>query len=71
MIDTTIYPDKKVLHIPLAQLEKRHIEIPRDIPVHVYCQTGTRSREAIEQLSEKYGFQNLINVNGGIQSLNK
>jgi adenylyltransferase/sulfurtransferase len=71
MIDTTIYPDKKVLHIPLAQLEKRHIEIPRDIPVHVYCQTGTRSREAIEQLSEKYGFQNLINVNGGIQSLDK
>ncbi len=69
MMDKSIDPDKKVLHIPLNQLDNRHIEIPRDVPVHVYCQSGTRSRKAIEQLSEKYGFQNLINVNGGIQSL--
>ncbi len=68
-VDTTIDHDKKVLHIPMAQLDKRHVEIPRNIPVHVYCQSGTRSRKAIEQLSEKYGFQNLVNVNGGIQSL--
>ena len=61
--------DKDVLHIPMDQLNLRHPEIPRDIPVHVYCQSGIRSRMAIEQLSEKYGFENLINVNGGIQSL--
>ena len=69
MMDRSIDPDKKVLHIPMAQLDKRHIEIPRDVPVHVYCQSGSRSRKAIEQLSEKYGFQNLKNVNGGIQSI--
>ncbi len=69
MMDRSIDPYKKVLHIPMAQLDKRHIEIPRDVPVHVFCQSGTRSRKAIEQLSEKYGFQNLKNVNGGIQSI--
>jgi adenylyltransferase/sulfurtransferase len=69
MVDKTTDPDKEILHIPMTQLDKRHNEIPRNVPVHVYCQSGTRSRKAIEQLSEKYGFQNLINVNGGIQSI--
>jgi adenylyltransferase/sulfurtransferase len=67
----SIDPDKKVIHIPLNQLDIRHLEIPRDVPVHVYCQSGIRSRQVIEQLSCKYGFENLINVDGGIQTLIK
>jgi adenylyltransferase/sulfurtransferase len=67
----SIDPDKKVIHIPLNQLDIRHLEIPRDVPVHVYCQSGIRSRQVIEQLSSKYGFENLINVDGGIQTLIK
>ena len=71
MVESTITNDKNVIHIPVNQLNKRHNEIPRDVPIHVYCQYGTRSREAIKMLSENFGFQNLINVNGGIESLSK
>ena len=69
LADASISQDKNVIHIPLKQLNDRHIEIPRDRPIHVYCQSGIRSQEAIRLLSEKFGFQNLVNVNGGIQSL--
>jgi adenylyltransferase/sulfurtransferase len=68
-VETTKNLDQNVIQIPMNQLSNRHMEIPRDVPIHVYCQSGIRSREAIKLLSEKYGFQNLINVNGGIQSL--
>ena len=71
LAESTIKDGHNVIHIPLNQLNNRHIEIPRDVPVHVYCQSGIRSRDAIRLLSEKYGFQNLINVDGGIQSLLK
>jgi len=71
LVDASISQDKNVIHIPLKQLNHRHSEIPRDKPIHVYCQSGIRSREAIEWLSEQYGFQNLINVNGGIQSISR
>ncbi len=65
-------PDHEVvLKIPLNQLQERYSEIPSEKTVHVYCQSGVRSRKAIQFLQEKYGFKNLINVEGGIQSLLK
>lgn len=71
LTESTISNGHNVIHIPLNQLNNRHVEIPRDVPIHVLCQSGIRSREAIRLLSEKYGFQNLINVKGGIQSILK
>ena len=68
-VESTINYDRNIIHIPFNQLNKRHVEIPRDVPIHVFCQSGIQSREAIRLLSENHGFQNLINVNGGIQSL--
>jgi molybdopterin/thiamine biosynthesis adenylyltransferase/rhodanese-related sulfurtransferase len=68
-VESTVDHDNNIIHIPFNQLNKRHVEIPRDVPIHVYCLAGIQSREAIKLLSEKHGFQNLINVNGGIQSL--
>lgn len=65
-------PDHEVvLKIPMNQLRERYGEIPWEKTVHVYCQSGVRSRKAIQFLQEKYGFKNLINVEGGIQSLLK
>jgi adenylyltransferase/sulfurtransferase len=71
MSETIINHDINVIHIPLNQLDKRHTEIPGNVPVHVFCQSGIRSKKAIKLLSENYGFQNLINVQGGIESLLK
>ena len=63
--------DSNVLSIPMNQLEKRHDEIPKDRQVHVVCQHGIRSKNAIEYLQENHGFTNLVNVEDGIQSILK
>ncbi|OUJ76178.1 molybdopterin-synthase adenylyltransferase MoeB [Hymenobacter crusticola] len=52
--------------IPLAYLPERVEELPRHHPVVVYCRTGRRSTAGIEQLQEKFGFDNLINLTGGL-----
>lgn len=62
---------ENILHIPLNQLKERHSEIPKDQTVHVYCQSGIRSKKAIQLLSENFGFTNLYNVNEGIQDIIK
>ncbi|WP_324674146.1 molybdopterin-synthase adenylyltransferase MoeB [Hymenobacter sp. GOD-10R] len=52
--------------IPLAYLADRIEEVPRHHPVVVYCRTGRRSAAAIEQFQEKFGFDNLLNLAGGL-----
>jgi adenylyltransferase/sulfurtransferase len=32
----------------------------------VYCQSGRRSTQAVEQLQTRYGFTNLLSLEGGI-----
>lgn len=59
----------QVLSIPLSHLAERHGEIPRDRPVFVYCQSGKRSGQAVRLLRSEYGFTNLENVAGGLQSI--
>jgi adenylyltransferase/sulfurtransferase len=54
--------------IPLATVSEHADEIPRDIDVVVYCKAGSRSRKAIRELEEKFGFKNLYNLKGGIIS---
>jgi adenylyltransferase/sulfurtransferase len=60
-----------VLNIPMSQLDEKLSDIPSDQTVHVICQTGRRSRQAIELLQRNYGYSNLINVEGGIQAIMK
>lgn len=60
---------KKVLNIPLGDLTSRHQEIPSDQEVFVFCQTGKRSKSAIEILKNEFGFHNLKNVEGGIETI--
>jgi adenylyltransferase/sulfurtransferase len=54
------------VHIPKAEVETNLLQIPRDKTVVVYCETGVRSSQVIELLSDKYGFNNLFNLEGGI-----
>lgn len=56
--------------IPLDSIEAKAAEIPKDRPVYVYCRSGNRSRQAIRRL-ETYGFNNLVNVDGGLLEYEK
>ncbi|WP_108425327.1 HesA/MoeB/ThiF family protein [Flagellimonas amoyensis] len=60
---------KKVLSIPLGDLTSRYREIPDNQEVFVFCQSGKRSKNAIEILKNEFGFHNLKNVEGGIETI--
>ncbi|UTA69275.1 molybdopterin-synthase adenylyltransferase MoeB [Emticicia sp. 21SJ11W-3] len=55
--------------MPLSELEKHLDKIRLDQTVVIHCQSGIRSRKAISLLKEKYGFNNLINLSGGINAI--
>lgn len=54
--------------IPLATVSANANRIDRDKKVIVHCKMGGRSAKAIRELEEKYGFDNLYNLNGGIMA---
>ena len=58
------------LHIPLAEVLHQAHQIPTDKPVIVYCRKGIRSLIAIQKLQERFGYINLINLQGGIEEMN-
>ncbi len=51
--------------LPMSELPSRLNEIPRDKDVVVYCEKGIRSVITIQRL-ESAGFDNLINLMGGM-----
>ncbi len=55
--------------MPLSELEKHLPKIKRDKMVIVHCQSGVRSMKAIKILQEKHGFDNLLNLKGGVNSI--
>lgn len=52
--------------IPLATVAANADRISKDTKVVVHCKMGGRSAKAIRELEEKFGFQNLYNLKGGI-----
>jgi len=60
-----------IIQIPLNQLKDRHSEIPREKEIHVFCQSGIRSKKAIQLLEKEFGFTNLVDVDGGIETIIK
>ncbi|HTH56744.1 MAG TPA: molybdopterin-synthase adenylyltransferase MoeB [Cyclobacteriaceae bacterium] len=54
------------LLIPLSSISTRAMEISRNKKVVIHCKSGGRSARAIRELEEKFGFQNLYNLKGGI-----
>lgn len=56
---------------PLGEVINHATEIPKNTPVIVYCRKGVRSQIAIQKLEAKFGFTNLINLDGGIEAWKK
>ena len=54
-------------HFYLGDLEELAQDLPRDTPIAVHCQGGTRSAIAASLLQAQ-GFTNVANVAGGIQA---
>lgn len=52
--------------MPLATVVQNVDKINRSKKVVVQCKTGNRSGKAIRELEEKFGFDNLYNLKGGI-----
>ena len=54
--------------IPLGELPKQAARIRRDVPVVVICHHGFRSAQAINYLRQRLGYDNLLNLRGGIHA---
>ncbi|TPE44748.1 rhodanese-like domain-containing protein [Pontibacter mangrovi] len=54
--------------IPLGDLPRQASRIRRDVPVVVICHHGFRSAQAINYLTQRLGFDNLLNLKGGIHA---
>ena len=52
--------------IPLSKILELSDQISRDVPVVIHCQSGARSKKAIELLQREKGFDNLNNLKGGL-----
>ncbi len=52
--------------IPLATIADNADKIDRDKKVVIHCKLGGRSAKAVRELEEKFGFDNLYNLKGGI-----
>lgn len=52
--------------IPLGTVAAHAGRISRSEKVVVHCQSGSRSAQAIRELGEQFGFDNLFNLKGGI-----
>ena len=53
-------------HIAQEELSSNINKIPRDKPIVVYCHHGYRSQPVANQLQQKYGFEQVYNLEGGI-----
>lgn len=54
--------------IPLGDLPKQVNRIRRDVPVVMVCHHGFRSAQAILYLTQRLGYDNLLNLKGGIHA---
>jgi len=57
--------------IPLNKIGENAEKVDRDRKVVVHCKRGSRSADAIKILEDKFGFDNLYNLKGGIDAYAK
>lgn len=53
-------------HIPLQTVPEHVEKIAKDKPVYIICRSGRRSANAVMFLEQKFGYDNLYNVEGGM-----
>jgi adenylyltransferase/sulfurtransferase len=56
------------VNIPLSSIFENKEQFNNDDVVIVYCQKGIRSQIAIQRLSDKFGYDQLINLQGGVDA---
>ncbi|MCK0472579.1 rhodanese-like domain-containing protein [Halalkalibacter sp. APA_J-10(15)] len=54
-------------NIPMSQLRQRLNEIRKDQPVYLYCQSGSRCKQAAQTLKKKHGVESLYHLKGGFK----
>ncbi|MEO6733302.1 MAG: rhodanese-like domain-containing protein [Ferruginibacter sp.] len=54
--------------IPLQQIIQHIHRIEKEKQVIIYCKKGVRSHIAIQRLQNKFPFQNLVNLAGGMDA---
>ncbi len=59
------------MNIPLSELDIRQSEINFNQKVYVVCQSGIRSRKAIERLLNSHSYAHFINLSGGMNQIQK
>ncbi|MCH1583166.1 MAG: molybdopterin-synthase adenylyltransferase MoeB [Flavobacteriales bacterium] len=52
--------------MPVDSVPERLTEIPKDRPVVIHCRSGVRSARVIRMLEDQHGYDNLLNLKGGI-----
>jgi len=52
-------------HLPMAEVPRRHTELPRDREIVVLCHHGMRSAMVADYLRSA-GFPRVLNLTGGI-----
>ena len=57
--------------IPLGNIVSQLAQIEKEKPVIFYCRKGVRSQIAIQRLQQKYPFNNLYNLEGGMEAWRK
>ena len=73
LLDVREYPEyaagylKGARLIPLAEIERRAGELPKDQPIVCVCRTGRRSAEASSTLA-RLGFTNVSQLAGGVMA---
>ncbi|MFB4166449.1 rhodanese-like domain-containing protein [Virgibacillus sp. JSM 102003] len=53
-------------NIPVTQMKQRLVEMRKDKPLYLYCQSGSRSARAA-QLLHKKGYKDLNQLKGGFK----
>ncbi len=64
--ETPMIRGENVINIPMNQLPQAIDMIPRTETLVVICQHAVRSKRVIEYLQSQHGFENLINLAGGV-----
>ena len=53
-------------HIPMGEIIQLSDLIRKDIPVVFHCQSGKRSAAVVYALQQKFHFENLFTLKGGV-----
>ncbi|NQV43191.1 MAG: sulfurtransferase [Candidatus Marinimicrobia bacterium] len=66
--ETPMIRGENVINIPMNHLPQAIEMIPRTEDLIVICQHAVRSKKVIEYLQSQHGFENLINLQGGVST---